>query len=307
VQYFPIFVDGEQLSVLVVGGGEVATRKVELMLKTPAQVTVVSPKLTKTIAALAADNRLTHIEGRYNKRLLEGKQLVFVATADNELNQQITHDARAAGVLANVVDSPALCHFITPSIVDRSPMIFAISSEGKSPVLVRYWRERLETLLPQTMGAIATFAGNKRSQIKQLLNSVTKRRNFWELFFSSSRAEQPQHLDALYDELIAQVRDDKPVQGELYVVQGTNTPDNLSLAGLRHMQKADIAVYDRDIAPAIIELVRRDAEREVSQDNVESQIFALINQGLRVCYIASPTQYQQTKTWDHALRLNSVT
>lgn len=295
MQYFPIFVDGEQLSVLVVGGGEVATRKVELMLKTPANVTVVSPKLSNTIAQLANDNKLTHIDGYYDKSLLEDKQLVFVATENRELNKQITKDARAAGVLANVVDDPELCHFITPSIVDRAPMIFAISSEGKSPVLVRYWRERLETILPQAMGTIATFAGNKRSQIKTVLDSVTKRRNFWEIFFSSSRSEQPDQLDSLYDELINQVDGDMPVEGELYIVQGTDKPDNLSLAGLRHMQKADIAIYDHDISPSIIELVRRDAEREISQTDITTQVNQLMAQGLRVCYIASPKSYTAAK------------
>lgn len=295
MQYFPIFVDGEQLSVLVVGGGEVATRKVELMLKTPADVTVVSPTLSNTIAQLASDNKLTHIDGYYDKSLLEDKQLVFVATENRELNKQITEDARAAGVLANVVDDPELCHFITPSIVDRAPMIFAISSEGKSPVLVRYWRERLETILPQAMGTIATFAGNKRSQIKTVLDSVTKRRNFWEIFFSSSRSEQPQHLDSLYDELIEKVDSDVPVEGELYIVQGTDKPDNLSLAGLRHMQKADIAIYDNDINPAIIELVRRDAERETAQTDIISQVDQLMAQGLRVCYIADESHYGVSK------------
>jgi len=308
VQYFPIFVDGEQLSVLVVGGGEVATRKVELMLKTPANVSVVSPKLSKTISSLVNDNKIEHIDGYYNKQLLLGKQLVFVATENRELNKQITLDAREVGVLANVVDDPQLCHFITPSIVDRSPMIFAISSEGKSPVLVRYWRERLETLLPQSMGSIATFAGSKRDQIKQVLDSVTKRRNFWEVFFSSSRAEQPSKLESLYGELIEQVDANQAVRGELYIVQGTDHPDNLSLAGLRHMQKADIAIYDHDIPSALIELVRRDAEREVSQPDVQSQISALINDGLRVCYIASPTHFEQAKrlTPNDRLVFNSI-
>jgi len=308
VQYFPIFVDGEQLSVLVVGGGEVATRKVELMLKTPAHVTVVSPKLSTTIATLAQDKKITHIDGLYDKSQLKDQQLVFVATANRALNRQISEDARAAGVLANVVDDPQLCHFITPSIVDRSPMIFAISSEGKSPVLVRYWRERLETILPQAMGSVATFAGNKRAQIKQVLDSVTKRRNFWELFFSSSRAEQPPQLQAWYDELIDTVDASLPIKGELYIVQGTEHPDNLSLAGLRHMQKADIAIYDRDISPALIELVRRDAERELSHNNVQTQISALISQGLRVCYIANSASFKsaQNLTPSNRLIFNSL-
>ncbi len=297
MQYFPIFVDGQKLDVLVVGGGDVATRKVELMLKTPAKVTVVAPSLSKTITELKQQQKIQHIDGRYDKSLLVGKQLVFVATANRELNRQISIDARAAGVLANVVDDPELCHFITPSIVDRAPMIFAISSEGNSPVLVRYWREKLETILPQTMGKIATFAGNQRRHIKQQLDSVTKRRNFWEKFFSSARSEQPAQLEPLYHELIAKVDNNQLVTGELYVVEAPQQPDLLSLAALRHMQKADIAIYDDGINGAIIELVRRDADRESVTSEPLLQLDNLLKQGLRVCYLSSRRLNHQSELW----------
>ena len=297
MQYFPIFVDGEQLNVLVVGGGEVATRKVELILKTPAKVTVVSPQLSSSLKSLNHQGKLNYINSDYDKALLAGKQLVFVATADHEINRQVSLDAHAAGDLANVVDSPELCHFITPSIVDRSPMVFAISSEGKSPVLVRYWREKLETLVPQNMGRIATFAGEKRKQIKQKLDSVTKRRNFWELFFSSSRSEQPQQLESFYQQLIAQSDNQQPVSGELYVVEAPQQPDLLSLAALRHMQKADIAVYDDQISSAVLELIRRDADRELASVDIDTQIESLLKQGLRVCYLSTTPATSQAPLW----------
>lgn len=304
MQYFPIFVDGKQLNVLVVGGGEVATRKVELMLKTPATVTVVSPKLSPALKALLQQRKIQYIDGTYDKTLLAARQLVFVATANRELNRQISLDARAAGVLANVVDDPELCHFITPSIVDRSPMVFAISSEGKSPVLVRYWREKLETILPQTLGKIATFAGNKRRQIKQQLDSVTKRRNFWEAFFSSSRAEQPNGLESYYQELIASTDNEQVVEGELYVVETPAQPELLSLAALRHMQKADIAIYDDGVAAAIIELIRRDAERESVSGEPLLQLEALLKEGLRVCYLSSKPLTEQSELWQSLRQRN---
>jgi len=297
VQYFPIFVDGKQLDVLVVGGGDVATRKVELMLKTPAKITVISPDLSPSLQALHQQGKLNYINANYDQKWLTGKQLVFVATADQSLNRQVSVDARAAGVLANVVDSPDLCHFITPSIVDRSPMVFAISSEGKSPVLVRYWREKLETILPQSMGRIAKFAGDKRQQIKRQLDSVTKRRNFWELFFSSSRSEQPQQLESFYQELIAQSDNERIVSGELYVVEAPSQPDLLSLAALRHMQKADIAVYDGKVSDAIIELIRRDADRESVSADPAAQLKILLQQGLRVCYLSSSSAASQDVLW----------
>jgi len=289
VQYFPIFVDGEQLKVLVVGGGEVATRKVDLMLKTPANVTVVSPKLSSSLTQLQQDNKINYIEGVYEKSLLNDKQLVFVATENSELNQQINEDAKQAKVLANVVDSPALCHFITPSIVDRAPMTFAMSSEGKSPVLLRYWRAKLETLIPQNLGEIALFAGKKRQQVKDKLDNVSKRRSFWESFFSSSKSENTSSLPELFETLIGQTTNTAS-PAELYIINTPDHPDKLTMGTLRHMQKSDIAIYDADIGDDIIELVRRDAEREVRNHNNYDQFKHYLNEGLKVCYISTQNQ-----------------
>lgn len=289
MQYFPIFVDGEQLKVLVVGGGEVATRKVDLMLKTPANVTVVSPKLSSSLTQLQQDNKINYIEGVYEKSLLNDKQLVFVATENSELNQQINEDAKQAKVLANVVDSPALCHFITPSIVDRAPMTFAMSSEGKSPVLLRYWRAKLETLIPQNLGEIALFAGKKRQQVKDKLDNVSKRRSFWESFFSSSKSENTSSLPELFETLIGQTTNTAS-PAELYIINTPDHPDKLTMGTLRHMQKSDIAIYDADIGDDIIELVRRDAEREVRNHNNYDQFKHYLNEGLKVCYISTQNQ-----------------
>lgn len=289
MQYFPIFVDGEQLKVLVVGGGEVATRKVELMLKTPANVTVVSPKLSTSLTQLQQDNKITYINGVYDKSLLNDKQLVFVATENSKLNQQINEDAKYAKVLANVVDSPALCHFITPSIVDRAPMTFAMSSEGKSPVLLRYWRAKLETLIPQNLGEIALFAGSKRQQVKDKLDNVSKRRTFWESFFSSSKSENTSSLPELFETLIGQTTN-MASPAELYIINTPDHPDKLTMGTLRHMQKSDIAIYDTDIGDDIIELVRRDAEREVRNHNNYDQFKHYLNEGLKVCYLSTQNQ-----------------
>ena len=297
MQYFPIFVDGQQLNVLVVGGGEVATRKVELMLKTPAKITVVSPEISASIARYRDAGQLTHLEGRYDKSLLDGQQLVFVATADNALNTQISRDAKAAKVLANVVDSPSLCHFITPSIIDRSPMVLAISSEGQSPVLVRYWRERLETLWPQAMGRIARFAGDQRQRVKQRLDSLSERRRLWELFFASSEVEKGDNLDENFEQMLDEVANGAPRGGELLVVQAPEDPDCLSLAGLRNMQKADIAVYDQGVGADIIELVRRDAEREPATEALAEQLQQLLADGMQVCYLVDGPLGEHQAMW----------
>ncbi|NRA59423.1 MAG: bifunctional precorrin-2 dehydrogenase/sirohydrochlorin ferrochelatase [Psychrobium sp.] len=297
MQYFPIFVDAKQLNVLVVGGGEVASRKVDLLLKTPALVTVVSPELTDSLRALLQQEKIMHIDGCYQSNLLQGRQLVFVATANKSLNQEVSEDARQAGVLANVVDSPALCHFITPSIIERAPMTFAISSEGQSPVLVRYWRERLEALIPQNLGQIAAFAGNKRAKIKALLNNVTKRRKFWESFFSSSRSQQPDQLEALYQQRLDTAINEQSQQGELYVIETPAHSDYLSLAALRHMQQSDIAFFEPGVQPVIIDLIRRDADRESISENPIIQILSRINNGQRVSYLSNTALTAHSEMW----------
>lgn len=290
MRYFPIFVDCEQLNVLVVGGGEVATRKVELMLKTPANVTVVSPELTPSLTAMVEQKRIHHVEECYRESQLEGVGLVFVATDNHQLNVDISEDAKKHKIMANVVDTPALCKFITPSIVDRSPMTIALCSEGNSPVLLRYWREKLETLIPHTLGTIARFAGEKRRQVKDSLDSVNKRRRFWERFFSAEAVQKAQNLEQAFHTLLELTDNDIEAPGELTVIKTPAHPDQLTLAQLRKMQEADIGLYDDTVSPAIIDMLRRDAERHLLEGNVQTRIDDLLAQGQRICYLSDLPQ-----------------
>ena len=297
MNYFPIFIDAKKLNVLIVGGGEVASRKVDLILKTPASVTVVAPQLSESLFSLLQAGKINHIDGLYHRDMLQQQQLVFVATSDKSVNEQISLDAHKVGVLANVVDDPQLCHFITPSIIERAPMTFAISSEGQSPVLVRYWRARLETLIPQNLGQIAKFAGVKRAQIKELFNNVTKRRKFWESFFSSSRSQQPTELESLYQQLLNKVDSEESIGGELYVLETPLHPDNLSLSALRHMQQSDVAIFEPTVSPVIIDLIRRDADREAVDGSLIKQILNHLSQGERVCYLSNQSPSEHRQLW----------
>jgi len=298
MQYFPIFVDTKQLNVLVVGGGEVATRKVELLLKSSANITVVSPDISNDILRFVNDNKVSYLAQPYEESLLEGQQLVFVATANSTLNAMISHQAKAKNILANVVDSPALCHFITPSIIDRSPMVFAISSEGQAPVLVRYWRARLESVIPNTLGKIAEFSGRKRQQVKQQFSQGGVRRRFWERFFSSSESDDEASLAPLFERLISSDEQLFAEQGELYLIQVSDNEELLSLAALRHMQQSDMALTDGDIAHGVIELVRRDANiNKLNQTDSLEQIKALLNDNQRVCVLTK----QPLNTWQETV------
>lgn len=266
MQYFPIFLDTTDLSCLVVGAGEVAARKVELLLKTAAQITVVAPWVCDTVQRFANEEKIDLIVRPYDESDLSNKQMVFVATDNSELNKQIHDHARAQKILVNVVDNTPLCQFITPSIVDRSPIIIAISSGGVAPVLLRYLRQKLESVIPQKISLLGQFSEKFRESVKKRFKSVTERRYFWEDVLDGDIAENvlqgnQQVAEQKFAEKLNAVDASKTV-GEVYLVgAGPGDPDLLTFRALRLMQKADVVVYDRLVSPEILELVRRDAEK----------------------------------------------
>lgn len=267
MDYFPLFLDARQLKVLIVGAGEVAARKLELIMKTPATITVVAPWVCDTVKQLANNEKVTLIEREFENGDLDGKDVVFVATDKSDVNQHVHDIARANKVLVNVVDNTPLCQFITPSIVDRSPIVIAMSSGGVAPVLLRYLRQKLETVLPANLSRLGAFSEKFREKVKQTLNSVTARRYFWEDVLDGDIAEmvekgQDKKADDAFEIALDAAAKDKKVQGQVYLVgAGPGDPDLLTFRALRLMQKADVVVYDRLVSPQILELVRRDAEK----------------------------------------------
>lgn len=266
MQYFPIFIDTTELNCLVVGAGEVAARKVELLLKTSAQITVVAPLACDTLLGLAQQQKINLQLRAYHEDDLANRQLVFVATDKGDLNIQIHHQAKTRNILVNVVDNTPLCQFITPSIVDRSPIIIAISSGGVAPVLLRYLRQKLEALIPQKISLLGKFSAAFRDQVKQRYDSVTKRRYFWEEVLDGDIAEQVMQGNESQAKQMMQAKltlaENETGQGEVYLVgAGPGDPDLLTFRALRLMQKADVVVYDRLVSAEILELVRRDAQK----------------------------------------------
>jgi uroporphyrin-III C-methyltransferase / precorrin-2 dehydrogenase / sirohydrochlorin ferrochelatase len=266
MQYFPVFLDTTDLSCLVVGAGEVAARKIELLLKTHAKVTVVAPWACDTVLRLHSANKIHFHQRVYQVGDLADQQVVFVATDDAQVNRQVHDHARAQKVLVNVVDNIPLCQFITPSIVDRAPITIAISSGGVAPVLLRYLRQKLESVIPQNVSLLGQFSEKFRDVVKNTLKSVTARRYFWEDVLDGDIAENVLLGNAALAEekLLAKLADDANAkqQGEVYLVgAGPGDPDLLTFRALRLMQKADVVVYDRLVSPEIVELVRRDAEK----------------------------------------------
>lgn len=296
MDFLPLFHNLQGRHVLVVGGGEIALRKARLLADAGACLRVVAPEIDSQLVALVEQSQgLVHRRG-YASGDLEGAVLVIAATDDEPLNAQISRDAQARGVPVNVVDAPALCSVIFPAIVDRSPLIVAVSSAGDAPVLARLIRAKIETWIPSAYGQLAGLAKRFRQQVKQLFPDVQQRRVFWEDVFQGPIAErvlsgQPAEAERMLAERVA---GGAPKSlGEVYLVgAGPGDPDLLTFRALRLMQQADVVLYDRLVAEPIIEMCRRDAERiyvgkrradhAVPQEQINRLLIDLAKQGKRV-------------------------
>lgn len=294
---FPVFLNIKGERCLVFGGGSVATRKVGLLLGCGAQVVVVAPELSETLAGEKASGSITHLAASFDRALLSGAALVIAATDDRGTNEAVSQAAKSLKIPVNVVDAPELCSFILPSIVDRSPMIVAVSTGGASPVLARLVRAKLETVLPATYSNLARLAGQLRERVKQKFTRPENRRIFWEkmlgghfadLVLSGKIGEAQEHFESGL-----QGTEDTSPRGEVYLVgAGPGNPDLLTFRAMKLMQQADVVVHDHLVSPAIVELCRRDATRiyvgkernnhALPQEEINALLVRLAKQGKRV-------------------------
>jgi len=267
VDYLPIFLDIRDRPALVVGGGAVAARKADLLLRAGARPMVVAPEAGDAIAALARRGRVALAPRRFAADDLAGVAVAVAATDDRATNEAVSAAARAAGVPVNVVDQPALSTFILPAVIDRSPVVLAISSGGRAPVLARLLRAQVESLLPHGYGRLARLAGEFRALARARIEDPVGRRRFWERVFESAVAEDAlAGRDAAAAARLTAMLDGPAQagarQGAVYMVgAGPGDPDLLTFRALRLMQRADIVLHDRLIPEAILDLVRREADR----------------------------------------------
>ena len=298
MRHFPVFLDLNRRRCLVVGGGEVAAGKVQQLLRSNADILVVAPRVGEEILALEQQGKLTREARAFMPDDVVGCALAIAATADKEVNVRVAEAAKADNVPVNVVDNPALCSFIMPSVVDRDPVQIAVSTGGASPVLARLLRVKLETLIPASYGRLATVVREFRGRVKQRFPEFRQRRRFWEnilqgpvveMLFAGREAAAVQALENELDN--AEPTDLR--SGEVYLVGGgPGDPDLLTFRALRLMQQADVVLYDRLVAPAIVELVRKEAKRiyvgkrsdshTVPQSELNALLVELAQQGKRV-------------------------
>lgn len=291
--WFPINLQLAGQRLVVVGGGEVATRKVRLLLRAGPRIELVARELSPELQALQQSGSVLHLAETFSPEQLSGCRLVIAATDDQGLNQVVSLAAHQAGIPVNVVDNPELSSFITPAIIDRAPVVISISTGGSAPVLARRLRERIESMLPAAYGQIARFMERHRPGVKSL--PVERRRALWERFLDTTAPERLLAGDEAGAEAeLARLRVESAAPtGEVYLVgAGPGDPDLLTFRALRLMQQADVVLYDRLVPAAILELVRRDAERmfvgkrrnqhTVPQDDINAELVRLAQAGKRV-------------------------
>lgn len=300
----PLFFNLQNRSVLIIGGGEVAIRKAGLIKSAGANITVIAKNIHNDLKVLLNNDGLADSNHRlmmksYDKTDLNADfAFCVVATDDNQLNCQIYHDCKKIHLAVNVVDTPALCDFIFPAIVDRNPITVGISSNGNSPVLARLIRAKIETLLPTNIGVLAKMAGEFRDTIKKRLPNVNARRRFWEKIFGENLNGVGVFADAQninLEELHAQLANFEKAshhQGEVYIVgAGAGSADLLTFKALRLMQQADVVLYDALVPDEILDLCRRDIDRifvgkkrschAKSQSDINQLLVDLAKQGKR--------------------------
>lgn len=265
MNYFPLFADLRGRPCLVVGGGEVALRKVRLLMAAGAAVTVNAPGLHPALEILRRGERVSHIPGEFRPGLLAGQWLVIAATDDRAVNRRVWSEGNQRGVLVNSVDDPEASSFIVPAIVDRSPLVIAVSSGGAAPVLARRLRQWLETVLPRGLGDVARLAGELRHKVKARLPGVA-RRSFWESQFAGAFARHAlagrnrDALRAFHLELEHAAASPVPAGRISLVGAGPGDPGLLTLKAMQRLGEADVVLHDRLVSAGILELARRDAD-----------------------------------------------
>ncbi|MBL4765899.1 MAG: siroheme synthase [Colwellia sp.] len=294
MKYFPIFLDANYITAMIIGGGEVASRKIELLLKSTVNITIMSKDVCASVERLINLHQLTWLKHNYQIGLLAHINLVIAATDDSLVNKAIAEEAGTLNILTNVVDQPALCTYITPAIIDRSPMIVALSSSGSSPILIRMLREQIEKTLPQGYGKLADFSYKFREHVKARVKGLRNRRSFWEktlrgpigqAILDGKQRQAEQQLIASIKQEIA------PPCGEIvFIHTKEGNPDNLTLNAHRAMQFADAVFYDNQVNTVLIEYIRRDAEKFPQEISAEISLnyqhaIELAKQGKRVLYL----------------------
>jgi uroporphyrin-III C-methyltransferase/precorrin-2 dehydrogenase/sirohydrochlorin ferrochelatase len=319
MDYLPIFIKLDQQPCWVVGGGVVAARKADLLIKSGANVTVISPELAQEMQRFLDQGQVGWICAEFSNgiadKLLQSNgrpKLIISATDDETVNQAVADYAHERDILVNVADVTELCDFILPAIVDRDPVTIAVSTGGRSPVLARVIKARLESMIPAGFGRLADLLGRYRDRVKGSISTVDGRKRFWEKLLSGHFVDQAttgrikeaeQTLNASLKTASQEGSDANHSEvGAVYIIgAGPGDPDLMTFKALRLLQEADVVLYDRLVAPEIVEMARREAERvyvgkkdrhhAVPQDEINQMMVRYAQQGKKVARLKGGDPY----------------
>ena len=300
MDHLPIFLDVKGKKVIVDGGGTPAARRAERALNAGAKVSVFCPNLSAEFDNLLMNANLSYFPRAPEQSDFTDCIVAYGATENDARDAALYKMSKHANVLVNIADVTHYCDFITPSVVDRSPLVIAVSSGGNAPVIARILRARIEVMLPAAYGRLTKFVGGFRDNVMDKLKTTDSRRHFWEntiegqvgdYFLAGDPEAAATRL--LEDLDIAADHSDNPQMGEVYLVgAGPGDPDLLTFKALRLMQRADVVLYDRLVSPEIMTLVRRDAERvnvgkapqehTMVQEDITDLMVKLAKEGKRV-------------------------
>lgn len=286
--------------VVIVGGGEHAAQKARLILKTKARIEVIAEELEAELEALETSGKIHRHTPLIPVALFTNTALVFVATGCPGADSAWHALAHEAGALINVVDQPDLCDAMTPSIVDRDPVVVAIGTEGTAPILARQIKTRVEELLEPRLGDLAALAGRLRTSVKRRVHA-SERRSFWRWVFSGEprrlfRSGAEREATRLIKTRISESRPPAPPTGFVSLVgAGPGAQDLITLRGVQRLQEADLIFYDGPVDLAVLELARRDAERihigktpgtaAWPQEKITALISAAAKQGKQIVWL----------------------
>ncbi|MFK7993863.1 MAG: siroheme synthase CysG [Granulosicoccus sp.] len=296
-QSYPAFLDLNGRRIVVVGGGNVAARKITRLADSGANVHVFASNVADSLARLIQQHGYTHHARQLRDEDLSGVTLVFAASDNQNENNATADAAHKAGCFVNVANTPSASSFLVPSLIDRKPLLVAVSSSGASPVLARILTARIDAFLPQTYSELGKLALRYKERISQHIPDWKQRRRFWEKLLSGRIGELilQGHSDSANTEMesVLEAQDARKSEGEVYLVgAGPGDPDLLSFRALRLMQQCDVVLYDRLVSDAIMALVSASAERiyvgkqrkdhAVPQESINVQLAELALQGKRV-------------------------
>lgn len=296
MQNLPIFMNLKDRPALVVGGGTVAARKAELLLLAGAKVTVIAPRVHGEMQRMIEAGRVQWREQLFGPGIVRDFRIVIAATDNESVNRLVFEECERHAIPVNVADQPELCSFILPSIVERGSITIAVSTGGRSPILARLLKTRLETLIPAGFGVLADLLGRYRNAVKARFAQLDERKQFWEQMLDGSLVTLATsgRIDEAERMIESALDGDLPAsQGEVWLIgAGPGDPDLLTLKALRLLQQADVVVYDKLVPEEIINLARREAERihvgksmsqhTLPQEEINRLLVDLARQGKRV-------------------------